>query len=173
MPNKIYIVTMYRWGRREARIYFLDIWSDYVHTVQAAEDEYRRRHAGKYAAEIVCCENGQVTSVIGISEGSGAAKVPVLDRLASLPAEVITNCPAFSYCVNCTGTAIELLETLTKRNLMVGFRSFPSLLTGENLLAGECYWFDIHSADRTWYALGTTIAQKVYGTVSRINAHAV
>ncbi len=54
--------------------------------------------------------------------------------------------------------AVDLLSEMTNRNLFVNLRSFPAPLMGD-VPHDERYRCDIMSADKSWYALGPTIAQ--------------
>jgi len=52
MANKLYIVTMYRWGNRENHSYFLGVFTDKEKAIEAGESHSEFR-GGKYAPEIL------------------------------------------------------------------------------------------------------------------------
>jgi hypothetical protein len=83
---------MYRWGNRESHSYVLGAWDNYDLAAEAADAEYYHRGAGKYVAEIVCCDGGEVTTMVGIPEGKAAEEWCASERLNNLTTDIIAAC---------------------------------------------------------------------------------
>jgi len=69
--NKVYVVTMYRWGNRESHSYILGAYSEKSKALKAAEEE-RIYRGSKYMPEVLeieldlICEVNKI--IIGLKE---------------------------------------------------------------------------------------------------------